>query len=358
MRSSDMKNAVSKVVNLAIVTGAVGEAGGGIYPLDEKNNTQGMLDMGVCPEYLPGFHTYEAMSAQFGRAWNCTLPTAAGKNLFQIIEGIEKGEIKALYLMGNDPLSFMPDRNRALKALQKLELLVVQDLFLTETARLATVVLPAATAAEKAGSFTAVDNRVQCFSSAVAPAGQARTDADILTKLYSMVAPISTISAQTAVELHHEIAELTGLYTETCDHDGYYHMARIKSRIPFSEKPAIFATVVPEEVSSKDSSYPYSLVVGPVLHHNGSMTLWSGNNMNVAGQGYVVINPVDASKAGIAGGTVVKVSTPVGSVSLPVQLSDSIHVGALFIPSHFRESHPGLLLSGAANTAAAKLEKG
>jgi formate dehydrogenase alpha subunit len=251
----------------------------------------------------------------------------------------------------------MPDRNRVLKALQKLELLIVQDLFLTESAKLATVVLPAATAAEKAGSFTAVDNRVQCFNSALAPAGQARTDADILTKLYSLVAPVAGIASQNAVDLHHEIAELTGLYTETCGHDGYYHMSRIKSRIPFSEKPAIFATVVPEDLSSKDPSYPYSLVVGPVQHHNGSMTIWSDNNMSVAGQGYVAINPVDAAKAGIAAGTVLKVSTPTGTVSLSAQLSDSIHVGALFVPSHFRESHPGLLLAGSANMSFARLEK-
>ena len=144
-----MATAVKGVVNLALLTGAVGEAGAGIYPLDEKNNTQGMLDMGVCPEYLPGYHTYEHMAAKFGTAWNATVPAAPGKDLFQIVEGIEKGEIKALYVMGSDPLHFMPDRSRVLKALQKLELLIVQDLFLTETAKLATVVLPAATRRRK-----------------------------------------------------------------------------------------------------------------------------------------------------------------------------------------------------------------
>jgi formate dehydrogenase alpha subunit len=357
IRSADMKNAVSKVVNLAILTGAVGYHGAGIYPLDEKNNTQGMLDMGVCPEYLPGYHTYEAMATQFGKTWNCTVPTVAGKNLFQIIEGIEKGEIKVLYVMGNDPLHFMPDRDRVLKALQKLDMLIVQDLFLTETARLATVILPAATGAEKAGSFTAVDNRIQCFDSAVAPAGQARTDADVLTKLYGMVAPVATIYEQSAVELHHEITALTGLYTETCDHDGYYHMSRVKNRLPFSEKPANFATVVPVTVAPSDPVYPFSLTVGPVLHHNGSMTLWSENNLSVSGQGYVVINPADAAKAGISVGTVVKVSSAAGSAALPAQLSGNMQAGACFIPSHFRESQAGLLLKGSANTVAVKLEK-
>ena len=356
IRSSDMKNAVSKVVNLAILTGAVGYRGAGIYPLDEKNNTQGMLDMGVCPEYLPGYHTYEHMAAKFGTAWNCNVPTTAGKDLFQIIEGIEQGEIKALYVMGNDPLHFMPDRNRVLKALQKLDLLIVQDLFLTETARLATVVLPAATAAEKAGSFTAVDNRVQCFSRALAPAGQARTDAEILAKLYALVAPVTAIVEQSTEELHHEITALTGLYTETCDHEGC-RMGRVKNRLPFSDKPSNFATVVPAALAAAESAYPFSLTVGPILHHNGSMTLWSDNNTSVAGQGYIVINPADAAKAGIAEGVVVKVSSACGSASLPVQLSDSVQVGALFVPVHFRESQAGQLLKGSANTVAAKLEK-
>ena len=356
IRSSDMKNAVSKVVNLAILTGAIGGDGAGIYPLDEKNNTQGMLDMGVCPEYLPGYHTYEHMAARFGTAWNCTVPSTAGKDLFQIIEGIEKGEITALYVMGNDPLHFMPDRNRVLKALQKLELLIVQDLFLTETARLATVVLPAATAAEKAGSFTAVDNRVQCFSRAIEPAGLARTDADILSKLYSLVAPVAAISGQTTEELHHEITALTGLYNETCDHEGC-RMGRVKSRVAFSDKPATFATVVPAAVPEVDTAYPFSLTVGSILHHNGSMTLWSDNNMNVAGQGYVTINPVDAAKAGITGGTIVKVSTAGGSASLPAQLSGIVQAGALFVPAHFRESQAGQLLKGSTNSITAKLEK-
>jgi formate dehydrogenase alpha subunit len=356
IRSSDMQSAVSNVVNLAILTGAAGERGAGIYPLDEKNNSQGMLDMGVCPEYLPGYHTIEHMAVQFGKAWNCTVPVIPGKNLFQIVEGIEKSEIKALYVMGSDLLHFMPDRNRVLKALQKLELLIVQDIFLTESAKLATVVLPAATGAEKSGSFTAVDNRVQCFSRAVAPAGQARTDAEILTKLHSLVAPVTTIAAQSAEELHHEITSLTGLYNETCDHEGC-RMGRVKNRVASSDTPATFTSVVPTALPIVDQAHPFSLTVGPILHHNGSMTLWSANNVNVAGQGYVAINPADAAKVGIAAGAIVKISSAAGTTSLPARLSESVQTGALFVPSHFRESLAGLLLKGSANMVTVKLEK-
>jgi formate dehydrogenase alpha subunit len=356
IRSADMANAVKGAVNLALLTGAVGEAGAGIYPLDEKNNTQGMLDMGVCPEYLPGYHTYEHMAARFGAAWKAALPTVPGRDLFQIIEGIEKGEIKALYVMGSDPLHFMPDRTRVLNALQKLELLVVQDLFLTETARLATVVLPAATGAEKDGSFTSVDNRVQCFGRAVAPAGDARSDAEILAKLYSLVAPVTPIAPQSAGELHHEITALTGLYSESCDHDGC-RMGRLKNRMAFSDKPAVFAALAPQAAPVADPAMPFSLTIGPLLHHNGSMTVWSDNNMAVAGQGYVAINPADAVKAGIAAGTFVKLTSAAGSTSLPARLTGNVQEGGLFVPSHFREPQVGLLLKGAANTAAVRLEK-
>ena len=356
IRSADMAATVKGVVNLALLTGAVGGAGAGIYPLDEKNNTQGMLDMGVCPEYLPGYHTYQHAAGQFATAWNATIPTTAGKDLFQMVEAIEKGQIKALYVMGSDPLHFMPDRTRVLKALQKLDLLIVQDLFLTETTRLATVVLPAATAAEKAGSFTSVDNRVQCFNRAVAPTGQARTDADILTKLYSMVAPVTAIAAQSTEELHHEITALTGLYTETCDHDGC-SMGRIKNRVDFAGTPATFAAVTPASVPATDPACAFSLTVGPILHHNGSMTLWSDSNMNVAGQAYVTVNPADAAKAGIAAGSTVKVSSTAGSISLTARLSENVQAGALFVPGHFRESQAGLLLKDSAATVAVKLEK-
>ncbi len=354
IRSADMGNAVKGVVNLALLTGAVGESGAGIYPLDEKNNTQGMLDMGVCPEYLPGYHTYEHMAAKFSSSWNSNVPATAGRDLFQIIDCIEKGEIKALYVLGNDPLHFMPDRNRVLKALQKLEFLIVQDLFLTETARLATVVLPAATAAEKSGSFTSIDNRVQCFSSAVSPSGQTRTDSEILAKLISLIAPVATVPVQTPEELHHEITTLTGLYNEVCDHAGC-RMGRLKYRNSFSDKPAAFAALAPS--SMPVSADLFSLTVGPILHHNGSMSLWSENNMNVAGQGYVTVNPADATNAGIVAGAAVKLTSAAGSTTLSARLSDSVQSGALFVPSHFRESPSGQLLKGSANTIAVKLEK-
>ncbi|KAB0665379.1 molybdopterin-dependent oxidoreductase [Oryzomonas japonica] len=356
MRSVDAANAVTGVVNLSLLTGAAGTGGAGIYPLDEKNNTQGMLDMGVCPEYLPGYHGYDHAAARFAADWKAAVPAVPGKDLFQIVEGIEKGEIRALYVMGSDPLHFMPDRNRILKALQKLDLLVVQDLFLTDTARLAHIVLPAASGAEKSGSFTSVDNRVQCFPRAVAPAGDARTDGEILAKLHDLVSPVANITAASAEDLHHEIARLTGLYSEQCDHEGC-RMGRAKNRPALSDKPATFAPVTPTPPARRDGAYPLSLIVGPVLHHNGTFSTWSDNNMAVAGEAYVEIAPADARKAGITTGSAVKISSSRGSIILTARVLDTAPEGTLFVPVHFREAQVNLLTQGAGATVGAKLEK-
>jgi formate dehydrogenase alpha subunit len=357
MRSADSRNAVAAVVNLALLTGATGEAGAGIYPLDEKNNTQGMLDMGVCPEYLPGYHTYAHKGAAFAEAWNNgKLPTEPGKDVFKIIDGIEAGEIKALYVMGNDPLHFMPDRGRVLKALQKLELLVVQDLFLTDTGRLADVVLPAATAAEKAGSFTAVDNRVQCFPRAVAPAADTRTDADILNQLYSLVAPAAPIARNSQEDLHREISTLTGLYSETCDHTGC-RMGRVKNLVASAGQQAEIRALAPTLPPAADPARPFTLFAGPVLHHNGTFSTWSENNLMVAGESYVEMNGADAAKAGFAGGDNVKLSSPLGSIILKARISDVLRAGTLFVPNHFREAQVNLLTADACTAVAVKVEK-
>jgi formate dehydrogenase alpha subunit len=330
VRSADMSNAVAGAVDLALLTGAVSAAGAGIYPLDEKNNTQGMLDMGVCPEYLPGYHPVSGRAADaFGAAWHSAIPAIPGKDLFQIIDAIEAGQIKALYVMGSDPLHFIPNRTRVQAALQKLELLVVQDIFMTDTAKLAHIVLPAATGAEKAGSFTSIDNRVQCFEAAVKPAGESRSDADILLALYGLVAAKPAAASRDAV--HKEITSLSGLYSDVCDHDGC-RMGRTKNRTTTSVcMPLAPAAPAP-------AIRPFALTVGPVLHHNGTMTACSDNNLLVAGEAYVELCAEDAASVGVKTGELAALTSDTGRITAKVRLSDRIPRGALFVPSHFREA--------------------
>ncbi|GAC1450383.1 MAG: hypothetical protein PVSMB11_11590 [Desulfuromonadaceae bacterium] len=309
-----------------------------------------MLDMGVCPEYLPGYRTFEHAAASFGSAWNATVPTIPGKDLFQIIDAIEAGEIKALYVMGSDPLHFLPNRSRVVNALRKLELLVVQDIFLTDTARLAHVVLPAATGAEKAGSFTSVDNRVQCFNAAVKPAGDARSDADILQALHSLISPKATGVTQTLGALQHEITTLTGLYSEVCDHDGC-RMGRIKNRTTTS----VCVPLAP--LAPLPATRPFALTIGPVLHHNGSMTTRSANNLLAAGEAYVELSCEDAASIGVGAGDALNITSDTGSVSLKARPSELLQRGALFVPEHFRDSAINTLTGSASFPHSVSLSK-
>ena len=135
-------------------------------------------------------------------------------------------------------------------------------------------------------------------------------------------------------------------------------MGRVKNRVAFTDKPAAFAALAPHAVAAGDSAWPFNLTVGPILHHNGSYTTWSENNLSVAGQCYVEISPADALQAGVSGGTFVRITSANGSVSLPARLSGNVQSGALFVPTHFRESQAGQLLKGSAGTVAVKLEKG
>jgi formate dehydrogenase alpha subunit len=308
-----------------------------------------MLDMGICPEYLPGYRTYEHAAAACGTAWKSTVSATAGKNLFQIFDAIESGQIKALYVMGSDPLHFMPDRNRVLKALKKLDLLVVQELFPTATAAIAHVVFPAATGAEKSGSFTSVDNRVQCFSAAVKPACGARSDADILTNLHRLVVPTAAVLSPEA--LHHEISTVSGLYSEFCDHNGC-RMGRAKNRI----ETGLCVPLSPAVPAQK--SHPFTLTIGPLLHHNGSMTTWSKNNRLVAGEPYVELSIENAATLGVAAGDILKISTDCASISIKARPSASQQPGNLFVPSHFRNLQLNLLYGSTTLPLHVSLTKG
>ncbi|MBW4055394.1 MAG: molybdopterin-dependent oxidoreductase [Proteobacteria bacterium] len=353
IRAADSRNAVAGTIDLALLTGAVADTGAGIYPLDEKNNTQGMLDMGICPEYLPGYRTYEHAAAAFSSAWNRAVPVVQGKDLFQIIDAIEAGQIKALYVMGSDPLHYMPNRTRIMKALQKLELLVVQDLFLTDTAKLAHVVLPAASGAEKSGSFTSADNRIQCFTAAVKPAGDARSDADILTALYSLVTTGSAPVQVSLDVLHHEITTLSGLYSEVCDHEGC-RMGRSKNRTATS----VCLPLAPLVPTPAPTNHAFALTIGSILHHNGSMTTMSENNMLVAGEAYVELSCDDAASMGVVSGDVLTVTSDTGSVLLKARLSEQLQPGALFVPAHFREAAATTLTDSASFPQYVSLSKG
>ncbi|SJZ99632.1 formate dehydrogenase alpha subunit [Trichlorobacter thiogenes] len=290
IRSADAAAAVTGALNLATLTAA------DVYPIDEKNNTQGMLDMGVAP-------------------------AAGGKDLFAIVEGIEKGEIRCLYVMGADLLQ-LPNSRKIAAALQKLECLVVLDLFPTATAQLANVLLPAAAAPEKAGSFTSTDNRTQSFTAAASAPGEARPDLVILGDLY---ARLSGGAIPSLAALQQEIKPV------------------VKKKL---ERPALAFTAPQAHAAGS-----MTLLVAPFLRHNGSYTSWSENNLLVAAEAVVRLGAADATRLGVKDGDNVTVTASGASVTLPVQLRDGIPAGLALAPTHFPASGiSGLMTKSASLT--------
>jgi len=297
IRSVDAAAAVTGALNLAILTA------GDLYPIDEKNNTQGMLDMGV-------------------------VPGAGGKDLFGIIDGIEKGEIRCLYVMGSDLLQ-LPNRSKVAAALQKLECLVVLDLFPSATARLADVLLPAAAAPEKAGSFTSIDNRTQSFTAAATAPGEARPDYIILGDLY---------------------ARLSGGAVPS--------LAALQQEITPVVKKQLEAPVLAFAAPQAHAAGSMTLLIAPFLRHNGSYTSWSANNLLVAAEAVLQLGEVDAVRLGLKEGDPVTVTAAGTSVTLPVQLCAGIPAGLAVAPTHFPGSAISTLMVKSAASFTVTIAKG
>jgi formate dehydrogenase (NADP+) alpha subunit len=342
IRSADAATKIAALADLAILTGSAAEEGGGLFPIDAKNNSVGLLDMGVSPDCLPGLQGLTE-GAGFAKKWGRDLPFAPGLDLWGIVDGIEKGSIKALYLLGCDLAGF-PDNQRIKKALAKLELLIVQDIFEGDSLEFAHVVFPAAAAAEKNGSFTTTDNRVQTVRKAVHPPGDAREDGVIIAELYSRLT--SSIQQGGHDELMKEITLLSKSYAaDACG---------VVKRSVAAREPAAFAPVVRSAVSALPK---FQMLVGPIGFHNGSSTTRSENNLMVSPTGYLELHPSDAAALGVVEGGAVKVSSAGGALTATAKISGKLQPGLLFAPSHFRELNANALLKGGCNLVEVKVEK-
>ncbi|MBU5614347.1 molybdopterin-dependent oxidoreductase [Geomonas azotofigens] len=321
IRSADASAKVAALADLAVLTGSASEQGGGIFPVDAKNNTVGLLDMGVTPG-------------------------ADGKDIWGIVEGIEQGSIKALYLLGCDLAGF-PDNQRIRKALGKLELLVVQDVFQGDSLDYAHVVLPAGAAAEKSGSFTSLDNRVQAIFKAVDAPGQAKEDWAILAGLYDrLTGNVQRITPASLME------EIKGAAKGYQPFDGSRGGA-----IKGGSAVRTDAPLAPIAKPAAPAQPKFQLLVGPIGFHNGTSTTRSDANLDVAPAGFVELHPADAAALGIAQGGSVKLSSGNGTLTAAAKVSASVQPGLLFAPSHFRDLNANALLKGNCNLVEVKVEK-
>jgi formate dehydrogenase alpha subunit len=354
---------VKSLANLAMLCGNLGIEGGGVNPLRGQNNVQGACDMGGLPDVFSGYQKVidPAAREKMEAAWNVSgLPDKPGMKVTQMIPAAHDGSLKALYIIGENPLVSDPDLNHCQKSLENLDFLVVQDIFLTETAQLADVVLPSGCYAEKEGTFTNTDRRVQRVRKAVEPPGQAWDDWKITCEISSRMGyPMSYESSR---EIFEEISRVTpsygGISYERIDHQGIHwpcpsaeHPGTpILHREQFtSGKGVLHAIDFIEPAEAADDEYPMYLTTGRLLYqyHTGTMTMKSDGLNEIAPECFVEISSQDAEKYEVQDGSSVTIASRRGSIQAQIKISKKAVSGTIFIPFHYARAAANRLTNAA-----------
>ncbi len=332
---------VLDLVDLAWITGKLGKPGCGINTVTEEVNEQGAVDMGVSPEFLPGqvrFNDPEARN-KFTRGWDTELPPVnSGASLMKILQQCQTGEIKALYLIGENPLATLPSSFNVQAALEGVELLICQDPFLTETGKLAHYVLPACTYAEKNGTFTNLEGKVLRIRESMDPLGESLPDWHILTAITNGLGyPLEYESSQ---DIQNEIMKVL---------PGYYNLGQPRAVTPnpnpylsngYSRDVAVRYHATGErlksELSQATGSEEFRLVMGQELYHSGKMSTQASGLIKITSHvGSLHMNVEDLERLGLQEGQKVRVTTEKGSLVLPVTPNLSMRPGLCFFPEHF-----------------------
>ncbi len=361
---------VFSIANLALMTGNLGKESAGVNPLRGQNNVQGSTDMGCIPNNYPGYQrvTIPEIKTKFEALWNAKLSDKEGMTATDMLPAAEKGIIKALYIMGENPVISDPDMTHTIKAFKALDFLVVQDIFMTETAALADVVLPATVFAEKSGTFTNTERRVQRVRKAVNPPGQAREDSQIILELSKRMN--YPMEYRTTEEVFLEIGKawqaMAGMtYARiderglqwpcpTQDHPGTPYL--FKGGFPRGKGRLTTVTYKPS-VEQTDKEFPFILTTGRLLfqYHTGGMTRRVKPINAVSPEAYIEINPVDAQALAIEEGSKVKVSSRRGSITVKALISKRPAKGVVFVPFHFKEAAANVLTSSTSLDPVAKI---
>ena len=352
------------LANLVLMTGHLGVRSAGMNPLRGQNNVQGANDAGASPIFYPGYQRVDdpVAQAKFEAAWGVGLSPDDGMNLNVMMKAMARGEVKGMYVMGEDILLSEPNASNIEQGLNNIEFLVVQDIFLNETTRFADVVLPAACFAEKDGVFTNSDRRVQRVRKAVDAPGQARADWQILCDVaracgYPMphyadagevYAELSGLCDQFAGISHERIDRDGGLQwpCPTADHPGTETLhgdGPIKGVAPFQ------ATYYRPSEELPDSEYPLLLSTGRTLYHYNAATQTRRSSGAIARQpeNFIEMHRKDAKKAGFKDGQLVKVSSRRGDILARVNVSPRMRIGCVWMPLHFGESNINYLTNDA-----------
>jgi formate dehydrogenase alpha subunit len=372
---------VISCANLQMVLGNMGLPGGGVNPLRGQNNVQGACDLGSLPNVYPGYQavTDPAIQDKFERAWGVPLSNEVGLTVTEMLDAAEGGQVRCLYVIGENPMTSDPDLNHVRHALERTEFLVIQDLFMTETAHLADVIFPACSFAEKDGTFTNSERRVQRVRKAIEPIGESKDDIWIVTQLAKRLidldaanplsdAPYAGWDYDSVADVMTEINALTPIYggityqrlsngeqlswpVPTEEHPGtpILHVGR------FSRGVGHFEAVEhapPDELP--DEEYPLMLTSGRVLYHwhGGEMTRRARNLRLMYPEAEVQINPDDAKERGIDDGEMMRVASRRGEIVAKAQVTDRVPAGLIFATFHYPDSAVNFLTNPALDPTA------
>jgi len=355
---------VISLANLAMMTGNIGKKGTGVNPLRGQNNVQGACDVGALPDVFSGYQkvTDRQSREKMQRAWNVAeLDDKPGLTQPEMINSAYAGNLKALYIVGENPALSHPDINHVRESLKNLEFLVVQDMFLTETAKLAHIVLPAASFAEKDGTFTSTERRVQRVRKAIEPIKDCKEDWRITSEIAERMG-YKGLAYSSAKQIMDEIASVTPIYGgiswDRLENSGLqwpcwdisHPGTQILHEKNFSGGLGTFVPVDFQPASEEpDEDYPMTLITGRLLFlfHTNTMTGKSPTLNIQAPEGYAEINPDDARRLGISEGEQLKVKSRRGEIEIKVFLTPVVPQGSIFIPFHFTESPANALTNPA-----------
>ncbi len=386
---------VLTLANLAIITGNLGKDGGGLNPLRGQNNVQGASDMGCLPQFFPGYQSVsdEKAKAKFAKIWNAPMTDKPGLMATEMNDAMSDGRVAGLWIMGENPVLSDPNAAHAIKALKKLDCLVVQDIFLNETAEIADVVLPAASFAEKDGTFTNTERTVRRVRKAVPPPGEARDDLSIINMVSdrilgkqhngyhgaidSVFHTVPPFASEVFDELSTCWGALAGMNYERFENEVLAWPCPDKDH---PGTPILHKDGVPrgkawlseitwsgsEETPCAD--YPFILTTGRVLYqyHTGTMTRRSEVLEGAAPSAYVEMNQADADALDVKDKEIIVASSRRGKIEIAVHVTDRVKKGLVFIPFHYKEASVNLLTNDAldphckipeAKVCAIKIEK-
>lgn len=353
---------VLALANLAMLTGNIGRASTGVNPLRGQNNVQGACDLGALPNVYPGYQKVDdpEMQKKFEEAWGATLSPNIGLTVTEIVKAAGTGDVKGLYIMGENPMISDPNINHVKKALESVDFLVLQDIFLTETAQLADVVLPAVSFAEKDGTYTNTERRVQRVRKALDGPGEARDDWKIICALSERLG--YAMGYDHPSDIMDEIAEVSPIYGGM----HYYRLDPVGLQWPCADsshpgtvflhegefkrgKGKFHATPYRTANEEPDDDYPLLLTTGRYLYHWHTRTLTRRTKglEELCPPVPVEIHPDDAARQGITEGQIVEVASRRGAVRANAVLTDRSPVGTVFMAFHFGEGAANVLTNDA-----------